>query len=76
MRKKNNLTLAKTVKKTLFRAIEIGVKTHSRGERTGSTPNTAKTAGDLEPTGRMRGSVNVKLLGGSTKHWGILAKGT
>lgn len=48
---------------TLFRIIAIGIKTIcSREERLNSTPNTVGTAGDLEPTGRMRESADGKLL--------------
>ena len=35
------------VKKTLFRTAEIGAKTIAIRDRSGSTANTKKTAGDL-----------------------------
>lgn len=44
----------------------------NKGEREGS----AKTAGDLQPTSRVRGSVDGKSLRGDIKAEGILAKPT
>lgn len=53
-------------KKTLFKSIVIGVKTTAvRGERLSSTPDTIGTAGDLQPMGRIKGSVDRKLLRGT-----------
>lgn len=48
----------------------------NRGERQDSTSNSAKTAGDLQPVSRVRGSVDGKLLRGHIKDKGILAKPT
>ena len=52
--------LLKIDRKTLFR-------TSVTGEKSGSTPNTEKTAGELESTSRERRSADEKLLGGDTK---------
>lgn len=56
------------LRKTLVRAFAVGVKTIARGEndRT-SLPDAAKTAGDLQPPSRVRGSVGSKSVRGDIK---------
>ena len=47
VKEKNILTLAKPVRKILFRIIAMDVDCCNRGERSVSTLNTTKTAGNL-----------------------------
>ena len=57
MLKKIILALVKTVRKTLLRAIAVGVKTIAVGERdwAQSTMNTTKRAGDVHLMSGVRG---------------------
>lgn len=58
--------LVKTVRKTLFKTTTTGVMTMVGGEREKpcSTINKAKTAEDLWPTSRLRGSMGGEVLRG------------
>lgn len=47
---------------------------HNRRERSSWTLNTAKTTEDLEPTNRVRGSLNANLLKEDVKGMEFLAK--
>ena len=67
LKKKILLILVKMVRKTLFRSLVISVKTTATGERAGSILNTKKTAGDLQPSSRVRGSVDGILLRGDIR---------
>lgn len=61
------------IRKTIFRTVATAVKTIATGRKMGSTPNTAKTAGDLQSMSRVKESMDGK-VGGDIKGRGILAK--
>lgn len=75
------LTQAASVKEKIIRTLVKMVRNYfirgycNREERAGSTLNAAKTAGNLQPRSRVRGSVDGKLLRGDMRGRGILAKG-
>lgn len=68
------LTLVKMVQKTLFKVIAIGVNASAIEERARSSLNTTRTGGDLQPTSRIRGLADGKVVRRDIKHRRILAK--
>ena len=67
-------TLVKTVRKISQDHCSRDQDCHYRGKRRGSTPNTAKTAGDLSSTTKVREPVDGKLLRGYMEGRGSPAK--